>query len=128
MDLSLTYRRLVQVPEERLVIVPLGTSIAATELKVAIVFVLANWSGASQVAFRALNNALSRHSDLQDLKLYVADTDDERTEEFIIRNGDIPSGNGETYWIKGGAVIAKMVKYDESQQPTLHEYTERVLL
>ncbi|MGO9469848.1 MAG: hypothetical protein ACLQVF_37575 [Isosphaeraceae bacterium] len=44
-------------------------------IKRGIVFVLARWSGASRLAFRALNKALGSFTDVDDLYLYVADTD-----------------------------------------------------
>jgi hypothetical protein len=63
---------------------------------------MARWSGASQIAFRALNQAFASVPKIEALQLYIADTDSETTQQFFSDNGDVPKGAGETYWLAGG--------------------------
>jgi hypothetical protein len=127
MGLSPTYSRLLQVPEHRIVILPPGEPIGVAGLKTGIIFIVAKWSGASQIAFRTLNAVLAEIADLHDLKLYVADTDEEPAEQFIIQSGMIPSGGGETFWVKDGVLVAEMANYNDQKKSTLREHTLNVL-
>ena len=114
MQLPNTLLRSLRIPEQRLVVIQPTDRIDLEAIGTAVLFVLARWAIASLVSFRALNRALQDAVGSGQLRLHVADTDDQHTEEFIIRNGDVPSGGGETYWIKNGRIVAKMANYDRS--------------
>lgn len=107
MKLSETYRKLLRIPEANVVLLP-DEPIRVASLNNGVVFVLAVWAGASQLSFRTLNEVLTETPDHSSVTLYVANTDYETTEAFIRQQGDVPNGNGETYWIKNGQVVAKL--------------------
>ncbi|MGO9469851.1 MAG: hypothetical protein ACLQIB_44330 [Isosphaeraceae bacterium] len=65
----------LSVEERRLVLVPDAEAVNLRLIKRGILFVLARWSGALPLAFRARNKALASFTNLDDLYLYVADTD-----------------------------------------------------
>jgi len=117
MELSNTYRNLLQIPQNQVYILSPDDPIDLSAIKLGILFVLAKWSMASQKSFRTLNNVMKEFQEKLYFKLYIANTDDRQTEQFIVRNGDVPSGGGETYWIKDGNIAAKMASYDDSQAP-----------
>lgn len=127
MELPNTYRCQLQFREERAVLLPEEKPIDITSINQGILFVLAKWSGSSQISFRTLNAALAEFKNLSDLKLFIADTDSKMTEKFFEQIGEIPSGDGETYWIKDGTIIARGRKFEEIQKQLILENTNRLL-
>jgi len=91
-----------------------------------IVFILAKWSGQSQLAFRTLNKALAQTEGLEDLPLYVADTDSVMTQEFLSQIGETPSGGGETYWVIGGRIQHKLRGYTDKDVSSLLSFTKEL--
>ena len=96
-------------------------------MKKAIVFVMARWSGASQLAFRPLAKVLSTVSDLDDVVIFIADTDHANTEDFFAQVGDHPGGAGETYWVLAGRVVNKLAAHNEDSLRLVRKYTEELI-
>ena len=113
MRLPKAYQASLSIDESRLVFLPDADASSVRSIKRGILFILAKWSGASQLAFRALNKALASFPDLDGLFLYVADADGDRTEELVSALGDVPGGAGETYWLVEGQVQHKLCGYKE---------------
>jgi hypothetical protein len=126
MSLPEAYRRHMTITPDRLVLVGPNESVPLGLMKKGIVFILARWSGQSQLAFRALNKALAQTEGLEDLPLYVADTDGEKTQEFLSQIGETPSGGGETYWVVGGRIRHKLRGYTDKNLSSLLTFTKEL--
>jgi hypothetical protein len=122
-----TYESYLFIEKGRLILLPDEGIKSARSIKRGVLFILAKWSGASQLAFRALNMALASFSDLDDLYLYVADTDSQETEELVAPLGDVLAGAGESYWFLEGEVKYKISAYKEDSLAILQDYTQRIL-
>jgi hypothetical protein len=127
MRLPNAYQSCLAIDQDRLALLPSEEAINLSSMKRGILFILAKWSGASQLAFRALNKALASLPELDGLCLYVADTDSEKTQELFSFLGDVPAGAGETYWLLEGKVQQKLSAYKEESVPVLREYTRNIL-
>ncbi|MGO9467939.1 MAG: hypothetical protein ACLQIB_52580 [Isosphaeraceae bacterium] len=79
MRLPGAYHTCLSVEERRLVLVPGAEAENLRLIKRGFSFALTMWSGASLRAFRALNKALASFTDLDDLSLYLADTDSDNS-------------------------------------------------
>lgn len=127
MKLPRGYKEFGLVEDSRLVLQPTGAPVDVGSIKRGIIFVLAKWSGASQLAFRGLNEALASIPDLGDMRLYVIDADDEVTRQLVSSLGDVSHGCGETYWIRDGKVVGKLLRYATDSLPIITEHTKQVL-
>jgi hypothetical protein len=127
MRLPSAYQACLSIDERRLVLHPHEEAVSITSIKSGILFILAKWSGASQVAFRALNKALASSPHLDDLRLHVVDADSTHTEELFSVLGDVPAGAGETYWLLEGQVQHKLSGYDDSAVSVIQDYTHHIL-
>ncbi len=96
------------IEEQRLILLPNEEAINICSIKQGILFILAKWSGASQLAFLALSKALVSLPALDGLYLYVADTDSENTQTLLSELGYGPAGAGETYWLLEGQIQHKV--------------------
>jgi hypothetical protein len=121
------YRVILSIPDQKLVLLPSDEAIDIASIKRGILFILAKWSGASQLAFRALNKALASLPELDGLYLYVADTDCEKTQQFFLELGDNPAGAGETYWVLEGRIRRKLSGYTEESLSTVRDNTLLIL-
>lgn len=122
MTLPNAYRRELKVPEERVALLLGDAPIDVTAVKRGVLFVLARWSGASQLSFRALNALLADAAEDLEICLLVADTDTPSAQQFMQQQGDVPSGNGETYWIKDGLVLGKLETINQANKKTAVDY------
>ena len=76
----------------------------------------------------ALNEVLAGTSELSEISLHIADIDDRETEKFMKSAGDFPlSGNGETYWVRKGAIIARLLRCDEEAKGRIRDFTRQLL-
>lgn len=123
MNLPSQFKKQVAIDDSRLVLLDHEATIDLSQLGCGILFVLAPWSGASVLAFRALNRALARMRDLHDITVYIADNGSPKTLEFMTGIGDVPAGHGETYWISDGVVRSKLEKYGEDEESLIEDYT-----
>lgn len=126
MSLPEAYRRHMTIAPDRLVLIGPDESVPLCSMEKGIVFILATWSGQSQLAFRALNKALAQTEGLGDLPIYVADTDDAKTQEFLSQIGETPSGGGETYWVAGGQIQHKLRGYTDKDLSSLLSFTQEL--
>ncbi len=127
MGLPEAYGACLLIEERRLILIPKEETVSIRSIKRGILFILARWSGASQLAFRALNKALASLSDLDGLHLYIADIDSDKTQELVSTLGDVLAGTGETYWLHEGEVHHKLSAYREEALSILRDYTEQTL-
>ena len=127
MKLPNAYQERLSIEQNRLVLLPTEELIDIRSIQRGILFILAKWSVASQLSFRALNKALASLPKLDDLNLYIADTDSQKTEELITSLGDVPGGAGETYWLLDGQVLHQLRGYNEESLSLIQDYTKRIL-
>ena len=127
MSLPSAYQDCLCIDKRRLVVLPSDEAINIRSINRGILFILAKWSGASQLAFRALNKALTSLPELDGLLLYVADTDSDETQQLLSDLGDVPPGAGETYWLLEGRIEHKLSGYKEPSLPLLRDYAEHIL-
>lgn len=73
-----------------------------------VVFVMARWSMPAHLALRDLTAALEADPDAPEL--VMVDIDDEDVTDEIARvAGARPSGQGETFWVRDGAIVERIV-------------------
>lgn len=127
MDLPNSYRRLVKIDEGNIGIIPDNGFSDISILGRSILFVLARWSGASQLSFRALNDVLHTIHGSSNLRIWISDIDNESTQRFMEKMGDVPTGSGETYWIKDGQVIGKLNSCRDVDKASIEEQVHHLL-
>jgi|ERR1700722_17955602 len=126
MSLPEAYRRHMTIAPDRLVLIGPDESVPLPSMEKGIIFILARWSGQSQLAFRALNKALVQTEGLGDLPVYVADTDSTKTQEFLSQIWETPSGGGETYWVVGGRIQHQLMGYTDKDLSSLLNFTKEL--
>ncbi|MFN0052580.1 MAG: hypothetical protein ACKV0T_10330 [Planctomycetales bacterium] len=101
-----------------------------TRMERAILFIAAPWSGPACLSWQWLATALLQSSDLKDVILYVANTEEANALRFLRTMGDPQAGIGETYWIFRGTIIGKFgARNRPPPQPDKHiEQLTRQLL
>jgi hypothetical protein len=128
MKLPSPYISLLRVSPDRIIIPPPEERIDVVSLPKAILFVLAEWSGASQLSFRVLNEVLGEFPDSsENPPIYVLDADNTATQEFLKSVGQRANGYGETFWILKGAIIGSLSSCTEKLKDTMRELTRRLL-
>jgi hypothetical protein len=110
-ELNRTYRDLLAIAADRVVMIGEDEEISPALIKNGIVFIVAVWSGASQIAFRTLNKALAKLESESCPRVYVANTDNESAQRFLREQKVNPAGKGETFWIKEGKVVSHYAGY-----------------
>lgn len=126
-----SYRERFGLPD-RCYIPVLADGLDWRSLETAIVFVMARWSGASQLAFRALNTTLGALPESAAICVFIIDIDSHAAQAFFADVAEIPGeirgGYGETYWIKRGRIIARLSNYAEPDDlHALRANTSRLL-
>jgi hypothetical protein len=87
-----------------------ATSISISRSK-GVLIVWATWSLPAKRALEALAASLSSHADFEEISLWVADNDEEKTQQFMDSVGQTPCGTGETFWIRNGQIVARLSNY-----------------
>ena len=126
MNLPEAYSRHLTIALDRIVFLGLDQSVPLRSIKRGIVFILARWSVSSQMAFKALNVVMAQIGGLEDLCIYVADTDSAMTQKFLSQIGETPSGGGETYWVVGGRIQHKLRGYTDKDLSSLLSFTKEL--
>jgi hypothetical protein len=124
MNLPERYSVFLSLDDSRYVVIEPGTAIDFNLIRTGILFIIAERAAASRRSFRALMEALSSFEGLPPHFLYIANTDESNAQKFFAAIGDGPNGNGETYWIKDGRVIAKLIAYDSDRSAEISELSE----
>jgi len=97
----------------------------ALEVTDGIIFIYAQWSGTAIQSWRALTATIA-NLEFRPLIL-VVDADDLEPALAIKLLGELPQGNGETFWIKNGTTVARLAGYREADTEALLEHTKRLL-
>lgn len=98
-------------------------ALAIARLRLAVVFVQAEWSGPSCVALRALDAALG--DAVIDVVIVSIDADGDGV-WFRRELGIAPQGAGETAWIRDGIVRTRMSSYGPDDARAIRAMTEAV--
>lgn len=126
MILPPSYQRHLQLPASRLILLQ-GGEIDLPAIKEGLLFVVALWSGASQTSFRSLNAVLARHPQFDSVRLFVCDTDEAGVQSFLVTNGVIPAGKGETARIRNAEVEEVISNYTEADEPQILRFLEPLI-
>jgi hypothetical protein len=81
-----------------------------------IVFVYAAWSAQSIIALRKLTAILA--DDPFAPSFAIVDTDDEAAVSTL---EPVPSGNGETFWVRDGKIVASVTRGDELRKDVIEK-------
>lgn len=81
-----------------------------------VVFVLATWSAPSMIALRRLTTQLD--ADPLAPPFVIVDADDEAA---VATLEPVPSGAGETFWVRDGKIIASITRFDESTEDAIEK-------
>jgi hypothetical protein len=127
MCLPTAYLNWLPVHCENFVRVPDEDLLQVDRVSRGIVFVLARWSGASQLSFRTLTSVLNQIPGAASIQVLILDSDSLAAERFRESVGEVPSGRGETYWIRGGRVVAKVHTCDDATRDSIRSHTEAML-
>jgi len=126
MNLPKAYESGLSIEKSRIIELLPTDIINIAHIVCGIVFVITKWSGSSQVAFRALSQAVSS-SVYSNIPIYIADTDSEFTQRFLEGLGYVPVGAGETLWVRNGAVEFFLAGYKDDAIQKLREMTDTIL-
>lgn len=102
MELPVTYEREMALPRDRYHLI--DDSFDCRDIKLGVVFVFAQWSGSSFNSFRQLNRLLRTLSPPERLKVYVADSDKQVSDQFFVFSEHVRGGNGEVFFVAEGEV------------------------
>lgn len=113
--------------KDRLTVLPPDTPISISEIKTGVLIVWATWSLPAKRALEALAASLSSHADFEEISLWVADNDEEKTQQFMDSVGQTPCGTGETFWIRNGQIVARLSNYTAINWPLLIKNHRKLL-
>jgi hypothetical protein len=115
-----------ELPFNRLRVVCLLADLQLPELRRAVIFVFAAWSGPAVMAFKKLTRILAT-IDLGSLDVVILDIDCMRPEDVIRLFGHVFHGAGETFWIRDGRVCAELSAYRADSEPLLLSHTKSLV-
>jgi hypothetical protein len=102
MELPEIYEREIALPRDRYHLIDDGFD--CRDIKLGVVFIFAQWSVSSLKSFRQLNKLLKALSLPNELKVYVADTDNQVSDQFFVFSEHVRGGNGEAFFVVEGKV------------------------
>lgn len=117
------------LPTDRLRLVNQFADLRLSEMRRAIVFVYAVWSGPAVLALKRFTQVMSEMpTDALDLVILHNDclNDDSMTQLFETA-GFPAGGNGETFWIKDGVIIASEFAAPNGKEEALRKHTRKLL-
>jgi hypothetical protein len=100
-----------ELVKDRLTVLPPDTPISISEIKTGVLIVWATWSLPAKRALEALAASLSSHADFEEISLWIADNDEEKTQQFMDSVGQTPCGTAETFWIRSRQIVASLSNY-----------------
>ncbi len=116
--------RYFALPEEQYVLLDQTTPVPH-RLDSGIYFVNAIWSGTSVRSFQTLNKALESYRERFRYRITLIDTEAANIPEWVEKMGNGAdfhwAGNGETFFVREGIVVARFTKYDETSINELRE-------
>ena len=127
MDLRDAALESCETVKDRLTVLPPDTPISISEIKTGVLIVWATWSLPAKRALEALAASLSSHADFEEISLWVADNDEEKTQQFMDSVGQTPCGTGETFWIRNGQIVARLSNYTAINWPLLIQNHRKLL-
>jgi hypothetical protein len=122
------FRKAITFEDRNILAIGESDKVNVSDIKRGILFVIAAWSGSSQLAFRALCKMIESHDPARNLLLILANIEAASVAEFVASQGDVPQGNGETFWILNGSVIAKENNYTEKDARNAERFTKDLVM
>ncbi len=129
-DIRPVVQRHSALPMERLRIVSRYEDLRLTEISRGVVFVFASWSGPAMVGFKRFTQVMSDFPAAAALDLVILDTDclaNESALQLFGTEGFPAGGNGETLWVRDGAIIAREIAAPADSEPRLYDHTRALL-
>jgi len=115
-----------QITFERLQIVEQLSDFRMTEIKAAVVFVFALWSGPSIMAFKKFTQLL-KTLELGSIEVIVLDNDCMNGKEMVQLFGHVFHGVGEIVWIKNGRMVAELRTNQQDTESVIVQNTKLLM-
>ena len=96
------------------------------DIRRAVVFVFAAWSGPAVIALRKITRLLSA-LDLDSVDVIILDNDCMTGDEMIRLFGRVFHGAGETMWVRDGRVFAELSSFHPDSEPLVLSYTMELI-
>ena len=125
-DIRPAVKEYTKLPFDRLRVVSCLTDLQLPELRRAVIFVFAAWSGPAVIAFARFTRVLSM-LDLGSLEIVILDIDCMTPEDLIQLLGHRLHGVGETFWIRDGRICAEVSAYRADSEPLLVTHTKSLI-
>jgi len=125
-DIGPIVQKHTELPFERLRIVQTPDILRLTDIRAAVLFVFAAWSGPSTVALKRVTRLLST-LERGLLDVIILDNDCMSGDEMVQLFGHVFHGGGDTIWIRKGRVIAEVIAYLPASEPSILKHTKELL-
>lgn len=115
-----------ELPFDRLRVIQSLAELQLPDIRRAVVFIFAAWSGPAVIALRRLTRLLST-LDLDSLEVIIVDNDCMTGDEMIRLFGHVFHGAGETMWVRNGRVFAELSAFLPESEPLVLGHTKELL-
>jgi hypothetical protein len=115
-----------ELPFERLRVIQSFPELRLPDIRVAVVFIFAAWSGPAVMALRRLTRMLST-LDLGSLDVIILDNDCMAVDDMIRVFGHVFHGAGESLWIRDGRVVAELSATRPESEALIVSHTKELL-
>jgi hypothetical protein len=125
-DIIPMVRKYSAIPLERLQIISNTVDLHLERVRRGVLFVFAAWSGQAVLALQRLTRLLGSR-DFELLDLIVIDIECMTAQEMTQIFGRTLHGDGETFWIREGKLVASLEVYKSEIELMILAYTKRLL-
>jgi hypothetical protein len=125
-DIIPMVRKYSAIPLDRLQIVSNTADLHLERIRRGVLFVFAAWSGQAVMALQRLTRLLGSR-DFEQLEVIVLDIECMTTQEMTQIFGRTLHGDGETFWIREGKLVASLEIYKSEIEMLILGYTRRLL-
>lgn len=125
-DIRPALEEYTKLPFNRLRVISSLADLQLNDLRRAVIFVFAAWSGPAVVAFKRFTRILSA-LDLGSLDVVILDIDCMSFDDVIRLFGHGLHGVGETFWVRDGQICAELSACREDSEPLLIAHTKSLV-
>jgi hypothetical protein len=125
-DIIPMVRKYSAIPLDRLQIICNPVDLHLERIRRGVLFIFAAWSGQAVMAWQRLTRLLGSR-DFEPLDLIVMDIECMTTQEMTQILGRTLHGQGETFWIRDGKLVASLEMHKSEMELLILSYTKRLL-